>query len=178
MTNKDFINGWDAGVLQKAVDNCHFNSYVSFNLTRFCVFSLSEYLIPSFLWLINRPNAESNRIFLTWTRLSNVTSGSISLSIKKAKSFSPFIFFFLINILISATGRLLRLSSTNPVQTESEPAIFYTDNNPSRFIAPVYAYTGTSPTATSQIVIGPINFVAVLTFSSTPTPLAAAMAPM
>ncbi len=24
---KDFMNGWDAGVLQKAVDNCHCNDF-------------------------------------------------------------------------------------------------------------------------------------------------------
>ena len=43
MTNSDYINGWDAGVLQKAVDNCHCNPYgdVSFNQC-FFVFSLYQ----------------------------------------------------------------------------------------------------------------------------------------
>ena len=157
MTNLDIINGWDAGVLQGGWQNCHCN--VSFN---------SLFVIPLFLGLINRPHPPSNRIFSTWTRLSNVIL--LSLSMNKVKSFllSDIFFFFLTHILIqvSATANLnpLRLPGNNSVQA---------NGNPPRFIPPVsrYAYTGTSPiTATGQIVAGQTNFVVVFKISSTPTP--------
>ena len=73
----------------------------------------------------------------------------------KVKDFSfKYIGFFLINILISATGSLLRLSANNPVQPEGKTAIAYSDNVVPPLIALVYAYTGSSPTATGQIVTG------------------------
>jgi len=72
------------------------------------------------------------------------------------------------------TGTLLRLPGNNPVQLEGKTAIPYPDNNPPPFIAPVFAYTGASPTATGQIVTGQANVVAVVsavpTTSSTPIP--------
>ena len=88
--------------------------------------------------------------------------------------FQTYSFFFLTNIPISATGTLLRLPGNNPVQPEGKTAIPYTDNNPPPFIAPVFAYTGASPTATGQIVTRPTNVVAVVsavpTTPSMPTP--------
>ena len=42
MTYLDYINGWDAGVLQRAVDNCHCNPFGDVSCDHF--FSLSEYL--------------------------------------------------------------------------------------------------------------------------------------
>ena len=75
----------------KAVDNCHFNP---FGVVIF-VFSLPEYMIPSFLGLINRPHAASNRIFSTGSRLSIVTLSHIDEQSKKL--FPPsdiFIFLF------------------------------------------------------------------------------------
>ena len=84
MTNSDYINGWDAGVLQKAVDNCHCNPYgdVSFNQ---CFFVFSLYQNIWFLGLINSLHAASIRIFSAWTRVNNVTSRSLSMN--KVKSF-------------------------------------------------------------------------------------------
>ena len=61
--------------------------------------------------------------------------------------------FLLTNILIKATGTLLRLPGNNPVRPEGGTAIAYSDNV-SPLIALVYAYTGSSPTATGQIVTG------------------------
>ena len=89
-------------------------------------------------------------------------------------SLSNITIFFLTNILISATGTLLRLPGNNPVQPAGQPAIAFTDNVQPAFIAPVYAYTGSTPTATGQIVTGPTNVAAVVppvpVISSTPTP--------
>ena len=88
-------------------------------------------------------------------------------------SFKYIRFFSYENNLISATGTLLRLAGNNPVQPEGKTAIAYSDNAVPPLIAPVYAYTGTSPTATGQIVTGQNNVVAassVPTTSSTPTP--------
>lgn len=66
MTLSDYINGWDAGVLQKAVDNCHCNEFGDVSFNQFFVFSLSEYLIPWFLGPINNsPHAASSRKFST-----------------------------------------------------------------------------------------------------------------
>ena len=62
----------DACILQKAVDNCHYDPFGD-------VFSLPEYLIPLFLGLINRRHPALNRIFSTRTRLSNVTSLNLSM---------------------------------------------------------------------------------------------------
>lgn len=39
MTNLDFVNGWDAGVLQKAVNECNCNE---FGDVSFSVFSLYQ----------------------------------------------------------------------------------------------------------------------------------------
>jgi hypothetical protein len=97
---------------------------------------------------------------------------------EQSKMFSLFkyIRFFLTDILISATGTLLRLAGNNPVQPEGKMAIAYSDNAVPSLITPVYAYTGTSPSATGQIVTGQtnLNVVAVVsavpTTSSTPTP--------
>ena len=97
----------------------------------------------------------------------------------KVRSFSQsniLVFFFLTNILIiSATGTLLQLPGRNPVQVEGKTAIAYVDSVVPPLIAPVYAYTGASPTATGQIVTTKqTNVVAVVsvvpTTSSTPTP--------
>ena len=80
------------------------------------------------------------------------------------------------------TGNLLRLPGSSPVDTEALKANRHSplpDNTP-LFIALAIVYVaknrltcvnaGTSPTATGWFVTGQINFVAVLTTSSTPTP--------
>ena len=101
---------------------------------------------------------------------------AMSHPMNKVKAFSLLnIFVFsLTNILISATGTLLRLAGSNSVQPEGKTAIANSDNVVPQFISPVYAYTGTSPSATGQIVTGQTNVVAVTstihTTSSTPTP--------
>ena len=64
--------------------------------------------------------------------------------------FPPIYPLFLTNI--SATGTLLALPGKNPVQPEGKTAVVYTDNVTPPLIAPVYAYTGDSPTAVGQIV--------------------------
>ena len=84
-------------------------------------------------------------------------------TLNKVKSFLVYIrFSFLTNVLLSATGNLLRLLGNNPVQAEGE-----TSNLP-HWPVHWHAYS-TGPTATGQISAGQINFVAVPTISSTPT---------
>ena len=93
-------------------------------------------------------------------------------TLNKVKSFLVYIrFSFLTNVLLSATGNLLRLLGNNPVQAEGETSNFPHWQQSPRFIAPVHwhAYF-TGPTATGQISAGQINFVAVPTIYSTPTP--------
>ena len=38
MANSDYLNGWDQGVLQRAVDNCHCNEYGDVKFNHFFVF--------------------------------------------------------------------------------------------------------------------------------------------
>ena len=173
MTILDYINGWDAGVLQKAVDNCHCNEYgdVSFNQS-FCVFCtrISDSLVS---WIKQPTCCVQQNIFdMNQGQQCHITK-SIDEQSKSFFSFKYIRFLSLTNILISATGTLLRLAGNNPVQPEGKTAIAYSDNSVPPLIAPVYAYTGTSPTATGQIVTGQANVVAassVPTTSSTPTP--------
>ena len=92
-------------------------------------------------------------------------------TLNKVKSFLYIRFSFLTNVLLSAAGDLLRFLGNNPVQAESETSNLPHWQQSPRFIAPVHwhAYS-TGPTATGQIFAGQINFVAVPTISSTPTP--------
>jgi len=73
------------------------------------------------------------------------------------------------------TGTLLALPGKNPVQPEGKTAVVYTDNVTPPLIAPVYAYTGDSPTTTGKVVSpGQTNPVAsspvVPSTPSTPVP--------
>ena len=81
-----------------------------------------------------------------------------------------YLFFSVTNILISATGTLSRLPGNNPVQHEGKTATVNTDNAEPPLISPVYAYTGTSPSATGQIVAGQTKAPTVPKTTSTPTP--------
>ncbi|KAF9048855.1 hypothetical protein BJ165DRAFT_1342919 [Panaeolus papilionaceus] len=103
----DFINGWDHGVLQNAVDNCHCNP---FGDATCCV---------------------NQGIF-------DMNSGQ-NCRITKA-------------IDEQTTGTLLKLPGNNPVQPEGQRAtIFAADSTPA-LISPIYAYTGSTPTATGTVV--------------------------
>jgi len=128
MTSSDYINRWEKGVLQKAVDNCHCNQY-------------------------GDPTCcAAQKIF----DLNQGQQCHITKSIDE-----------------QTTGTLLRLPGNNPVQPEGKTATSFTDNVQPAFIAPVFAYTGSTPTATGQIVSGPSNVAAVVAIpiiSSTPTP--------
>ncbi|PPQ63224.1 hypothetical protein CVT24_005684 [Panaeolus cyanescens] len=103
----DFINGWDHGVLQNAVDNCHCNPYGDATC---CV---------------------EQGIF-------DMNQGK-NCRITKALD-------------EQTTGTLLRLPGNNPVQPEGQRAtIFAADSTPA-LIAPIFAYTGSTPTATGTVV--------------------------
>jgi hypothetical protein len=78
-------------------------------------------------------------------------------------------FFLIPTSFFSATGTLLRLTGNNPVQPEGKTAIPYTDNVVPPLIAPVYAYTGTSPSSTGQIVAGQATGNVVAIVSAVPT---------
>jgi hypothetical protein len=113
----DYINGWDAGVLQNAVDKCHCNEYGD---PTCCV--------------------QQNIFDMNQGQQCHITK----------------------SIDEQTTGTLLRLTGNNPVQPEGKTAIAYSDNVVPPLIAPVYAYTGTSPSATGQVVTGQTNVVAVV----------------
>jgi hypothetical protein len=175
MSNLDFINGWDKGVLQKAVDNCHCNPYGDVSLANFLCF-LSSRISDLFVsWTNLQPQCcADQKIFdLTHGQQCHITKSLDEQSNKKI-FFKHICFFSLTNIFITATGTLLRLPGNNPVQKEGKTAVPFTDSNPPPFISPVFAYTGTSPTATGQIVTKPTNVAAVVaaapTISSIPIP--------
>ena len=131
--------------------------------------------ITSDIHLINgkfgyyRPHAASNRIFSTGTRLSNVTS--LSLSMKKVNScFSFPIYSFFFSNQHSPLSCFKSFDSLVTTQSRLKAIRRSHTDNPPRFIAPVWNLTGlTYRHATGQIVAGQISFVAAPTFSSTPT---------
>jgi len=124
----DFINGWDAGVLQNAVNKCNCNDFGDVSC---CV---------------------SQGIFgMNKGQQCHITNA----------------------IDEQTTGTLLKLPGNNPVQPEGKTAIPFTDNVVPAFISPVFAYTGSTPTATGQIVTAqktnPAAVVSVVpTISSAP----------
>jgi len=103
----DFINGWDKGVLQKAVDNCHCDDFGS-----------PQCCADQGIFDLNQGQTCRN------TKSINETT----------------------------TGRLPKLPGNNPVQGEGKAATSFPDLNPPALIAPVYHYTGDTPTATGKVV--------------------------
>jgi hypothetical protein len=114
----DFINGWDEGILQNAVDQCNCNPYGD---PQCCV--------------------DKNIFAMKKGEQCHITK----------------------SVDERTTGTLPRLAGNNPVQREGKTAVANSDNVVPPLIAPVYAYTGTSPSATGHIVTSTKT-------SSTPTP--------
>ncbi|KAF9048853.1 hypothetical protein BJ165DRAFT_1064232 [Panaeolus papilionaceus] len=121
----DFFNGWDDGVLQRAVDGCTCNGGGD---PQCCadkgIFTLRK----------------GEKCFIT-PSLDEPT-----------------------------TGTLDKLPGNNPVQPAGKAAVMYPDTVTPARISPVYAYTGNAPTATGQIVGGPVTQPPVTTPSPTPSP--------
>ncbi|KAF8709766.1 hypothetical protein AX14_013471, partial [Amanita brunnescens Koide BX004] len=103
----DFVNGWDAGVLQHAVDNCHCDPYGD----------------PTCC----------------------VQEGIFNMNHGQTCSITP-------SVDEQVLGTLDKLPGNNPVQAEGSPAVVYPATSTPPLIAPVYAYTGQTPTQTGSIV--------------------------
>ncbi|KAL9714496.1 hypothetical protein Ac2012v2_002811 [Leucoagaricus gongylophorus] len=105
----DFINGWDKGVLQNAVDNCHCNEYGD---PTCCV--------------------EQGMFHMNQGQNCRITK----------------------SINEQTTGTLPKLPGNNPVQLAGQRAIVFPDNTNPQLIAPVYAYTGNTPTQVGSVIPG------------------------
>lgn len=103
----DFINGWDQGVLQRAVDNCHCNPYGD-----------ATCCVQQGLFEMN----QGQNCYIT-----------------KA-------------VDEQTTGTLLKLPGNNPVQPEGKQAVMLPADSTPPLLAPIIAYTGSTPTATGSIV--------------------------
>jgi len=79
--------------------------------------------------------------------VSNVTSRSPPMN-----KVSSFFKYMRCSSCVSATGTLIKLPGNNPLQPEGKMATIFADNVVPPLISPVFAYTGNSPTAMSQIV--------------------------
>ena len=108
----------------------------------FSWFLFSRISVSFVSWTVYQ--ATSNWIFLTRTKLSNVTA--LSLSMIKVKS----CFFFLLSDIfillfqLTFSSHLLVISLNSLVTTQSRPKAnrqSHTDNNPPRFNAPVWNLT-------------------------------------
>ncbi|PPQ63237.1 hypothetical protein CVT24_005697 [Panaeolus cyanescens] len=108
----DFFNGWDDGVLQRAVDGCTCSA-------------------------AGDPQCCADKGIFT---LRKGEKCFITPSLDEP-----------------TTGTLPKLPGNNPVQPAGRTAIMYPDTVQPAKISPVYAYTGSRPTATGNVIGSPVT---------------------
>lgn len=149
----DFINGWDRGVLQKAVDNCHCNAYGDV--------SRSSSTCPSrFLWcILTKPTCcvEQGIFHMNQGQNCRITKSIDEQSTSISKIWVIFFRKCSWCYALIATGTLPKLPGNNPVQPAGQRAIVFPDSTNPRLIAPVYAYTGDTPTQVGSVIPGSGN---------------------
>jgi len=122
----DFLNGWDKGVLQRAVDECNCDQY-------------------------GDPTCCVNKGIFSMNK-------GMQCRITKA-------------IDEQTTGTLTKLPGNNPVQKEGVRATMFPDPNTPTLLAPIYAYTGNTPTVVGKPIPpasgGPASSVALPSSSYT-----------
>jgi hypothetical protein len=140
------MNGWDKGVLQNAVDKCHCNPYGDVCVSRKSEgflnidHSISPHvvLLPASSRSIMAKHAALPRLLTNKVLPSHILSSDCNVTFG-----------------LAATGLLAKLPGNNPVTGQGARAPTLSDPNVPRFISPIYAYTGATPTATGTPVGAP-----------------------